>query len=56
MIVIMQPQATEQDVGQVSALIREMGLKDHVIHGCCSSAGIIIHEVLAPVNRLEPRR
>ena len=33
MIVIMQPQATKQQVDHVGDLIREMGLKDHVIYG-----------------------
>lgn len=33
MIVIMKPQATKQQVDHVGDLIREMGLKDHVIYG-----------------------
>ncbi|MEE9212135.1 MAG: 3-deoxy-7-phosphoheptulonate synthase [Phycisphaeraceae bacterium] len=33
MIVVMQPDATETQVEHVKHLIREMGLKDHVIHG-----------------------
>lgn len=33
MIVVMQPDATEEQVGRVVELIHELGLKDHVIHG-----------------------
>lgn len=33
MIVVMHPQASEQEIKHVSQLIRDMGLKDHVIHG-----------------------
>jgi 3-deoxy-7-phosphoheptulonate synthase len=33
MIVVMQPEATKDQVGQVVSLVREMGLKDHVIVG-----------------------
>ncbi|MEX0885712.1 MAG: 3-deoxy-7-phosphoheptulonate synthase [Phycisphaeraceae bacterium] len=33
MIVVMKPEATEQQVDHVCDLIREMGLTDHVIHG-----------------------
>ena len=33
MIVVMQTEATERQVQHVASLIREMGLKDHVIHG-----------------------
>ncbi len=33
MIVVMRPEATEQQVEHVIRLVQEMGLKDHVIHG-----------------------
>ncbi|MFW6032113.1 MAG: 3-deoxy-7-phosphoheptulonate synthase, partial [Phycisphaeraceae bacterium] len=33
MIVVMQPGATEEQVKHVAQLIREMGLRDHVIQG-----------------------
>ena len=33
MIVVMHPDASKQQVGQVVNRIREMGLRDHVIHG-----------------------
>jgi 3-deoxy-7-phosphoheptulonate synthase len=33
MIVVMRPQATQQQVKHVQEIIREMGLKDHVIRG-----------------------
>ena len=33
MIVVMRPDATEKEVDHVVGLIRDMGLKDHVIHG-----------------------
>lgn len=33
MIVVMQPDATQEQVNHVVALVREMGLKDHVIKG-----------------------
>lgn len=33
MIIVMKPQATQDHVDHVCTLIREMGLKDHVIHG-----------------------
>jgi 3-deoxy-7-phosphoheptulonate synthase len=33
MIVVMEPHATEQQVQQVISLIREMGCREHVIHG-----------------------
>ncbi len=33
MIIVMQPTATKANVEHVTSLIREMGLKDHVIHG-----------------------
>ncbi len=33
MIIVMQPTATKDHVEHVATLIREMGLKDHVIHG-----------------------
>ncbi len=33
MIVVMRPEATEEQVQHVCALIRDMGLSDHVIHG-----------------------
>ncbi len=33
MIVVMKPEASEQQVEHVCELIREMGLRDHVIHG-----------------------
>jgi len=33
MIIVMQPTATKDNVAHVAALIQEMGLRDHVIHG-----------------------
>jgi len=33
MIIVMQPTATKDNVAHVCTLIREMGLRDHVIHG-----------------------
>jgi len=33
MIVVMRPEATKEQVEHLCSLIREMGLKDHVIHG-----------------------
>ncbi|MCC6680927.1 MAG: 3-deoxy-7-phosphoheptulonate synthase [Phycisphaeraceae bacterium] len=33
MIVVMRPEATQEQVDHLCQLVREMGLKDHVIHG-----------------------
>src|SRR5690348_15056267 len=33
MIVVMRPEATPKEVEHVATLIREMGLKDHIING-----------------------
>ncbi len=33
MIVVMKPDATEEEVGHVVELIKDLGLKDHIIHG-----------------------